>query len=272
MNVRKSLYSTRMSRMSRMSRSPRSSSVSASAHINWTSESTLMASKMFLDNDDSERSDGTRHAAAKKVSANKMHFYNYKTTKFFTGSKYNGSWNQFGFNGFGTYTFPNGVEYDGQFSNGAFHGNGTLTYPNGTVITGHWKHGMSSDLQLQFADGLVFHEHSWSYCTPGKDRRFAKDEYRDLLPVGASIRLPQRVNFKIPAGCYNVFDGYYNPRTKCVYSLTEPERILRIPTSAEEKWIMENCPTAWEEMSAISVNGIHNCCHNIDYTKAAEEF
>lgn len=52
----------------------------------------------------------------------------------------------------------------------------------------------------------------------------------------------------IPSGCYDTGEGFYNPKTKCLYSKTEPNTIIRIPTSKEEQWILEYCPKAWTKL------------------------
>lgn len=102
---------------------------------------------------------------------NTLHFYDIEPTRLCTGSTYDGGWNQFGMNGRGRYTFPNGVVYDGYISQGNFNGIGRLTYPNGNTIRGVWKKGVGTGFEFCFADGLVFSENNWKYCTPDWDRR-----------------------------------------------------------------------------------------------------
>lgn len=189
-------------------------------------------------------------------------------TKLFTGSTYRGSWNQFGFNGLGTYRFPNGVEYDGYLNNGHFHGIGTLMYPNGTVITGEWRRGISTHKSLQFQDGLAFNEKNWSYC--GKlDKRFSTTEFRDMAPVGKHKLMPKHMDYPIPPGYYNTGEGFYDPRTKCLYSFKDPTQIVRIPTSSEEKWILANCPTGWNELSTTDDKQL---LENTNYKAKDEDF
>lgn len=93
------------------------------------------------------------------------------STKFCTGSSYQGTWNQFGISGTGIYRFPNGVNYEGEFKDGHFHGRGTLFYPNGNVIHGHWHKGENVFMDFKFPDGLSYNESNWKYCTK-KDKRF----------------------------------------------------------------------------------------------------
>lgn len=66
--------------------------------------------------------------------------------------------------------------------------------------------------------------------------------------IGKHIVMPAHMNTQtIPPDCYNTGEGFYNPKTKCLYSLSDPTVIIRIPTSTEEKWIVEHCPMAVEE-------------------------
>lgn len=183
-----------------------------------------------------------------------------KEEKLFPGCTYHGTWNRLGFNGTGSYKFADGTVYDGQFKDGHFHGSGTLSMPNDITLKGNWTHGVSTSLDLQFPDGLAYRRENWGYCT-GPDKRFINDEVKHLAPIGEHQRLPRRMDHPIPAGCYNTGDGFYNPKTKCLYSYTDPERIVRIPTAREEKWIIKNCPTAWDEMSTSTDN--HLC--KVDY-------
>lgn len=190
-----------------------------------------------------------------------------KEMKLFPGCTYHGGWNRIGFNGIGSYRFADGTVYDGQFSDGHFHGTGTLSMPNDTVVKGQWNRGVSTELLLQFPDGLAYREQDWAYCN-GRDKRFAMDDFQHLPPIGEHRRMPCRMDYPIPAGCYNTGDGFYNPKTKCLYSYSDPERIVRIPSSREEKWILKHCPTAWEEMSTSDVN--HLC--KVEYQRKDDEF
>lgn len=60
--------------------------------------------------------------------------------------------------------------------------------------------------------------------------------------LAASIRTRS-----IPKGCYDTGEGFYSPQTKCLYDPLDLNRVLRIPTSVEEKWIIEHCRKAWRE-------------------------
>lgn len=243
-------------------RTPRRSSATAAS----SNGGSALPSQMLFERDRERHSSGR---SGDGDAPDTMWHMRRSATKLFTGSTYNGTWNQFGFNGIGTYRFPDGVEYDGQLHNGQFHGNGTLTYANGTMISGHWRHGLSTHLSLQFADGLMFRERDWNYCV-GRDKRFATDEMHVLAPIGDHRRQPRRMDRDtIPPGCYNTGEGFYNPHTKCLYSHADPAQILRIPTDAEERWIVANCPTAWDVMSdGRDADGLEDT----DYGRPDEEF
>lgn len=67
------------------------------------------------------------------------------------------------------------------------------------------------------------------------------NEYKTLKPIGDHFIAPPKYNRPIPDGCYDTIEGFYNPKTKCLYDPKDLSKILRIPTSTEEKWIIENC-------------------------------
>nr|CAD7397399.1 unnamed protein product [Timema poppensis] len=139
-----------------------------------------------------------------------------------------------------------GVVYEGALKDGKFHGKGTLNYPSGCCISGVWDNGVLQSTSFHFSDGLSFRNvESWKYCKM-PDRRFYKEHLLGLRPAGLSHLTQDTPTRPIPEGCYDVGDGFYDPRTKCV---TDPEdgRITRVPTAAEEEWIMANCRKAWDQ-------------------------
>ncbi|KAK9747347.1 hypothetical protein QE152_g5370 [Popillia japonica] len=190
---------------------------------------------------------------------------------FCTGSVYTGYWNGIGMAGFGTYIFPHKVEYEGMLDNSQFHGDGTLIYPMRQKIEGRWDKGKLVSWKYRFIDGLEY-EVPWGYCV-FPDRRFYLSIQEGLRPAGRELRtndyvprpIPEgcydtgdgfydpklRTNDyvprPIPEGCYDTGDGFYDPKIKCVVSARDLKKVLRIPTAAEEKWIMHNCRKAWDE-------------------------
>lgn len=71
------------------------------------------------------------------------------------------------------------------------------------------------------------------------------DEKVALNGVGKHKTIPSRMDHgPIPPDCYHTGSEYYNPNTKCLYDVNDPSVIVRIPTLAEEAWIVNNCPRA----------------------------
>nr|CAD7588739.1 unnamed protein product [Timema genevievae] len=138
------------------------------------------------------------------------------------------------------------VVYEGALRDGKFHGKGTLNYPSGCCISGVWDNGVLQSMSFHFSDGLGFKNvESWKYCKM-PDRRFYKEHILGLRPAGLSHLTQDTPTRPIPKGCYDVGDGFYDPRTKCV---TDPKdgRVIRVPTTAEEDWILANCRKACDQ-------------------------
>lgn len=164
---------------------------------------------------------------------------------FCTGSQYTGQWDGIGMSGFGTFVFPHNVEYEGHMKDGMFHGDGTLIYPMGQKMDGQWRNGRLVSMKYRFPDGLDYEE-PWRYCQY-PDRRFYTSTNEGLRPAGKELRTNNDPPRTIPTGCYDVGDGFYDPQTKCVVSPLNHKKIIRIPTAAEELWIITNCRKAWDE-------------------------
>ncbi|KAL1497734.1 hypothetical protein ABEB36_008641 [Hypothenemus hampei] len=201
---------------------------------------------------------------------------------FCTGSKYLGQWNKLGMAGKGIYKFPHGVIYDGYFNKkGEFHGAGILVYPNGQKIEGIWRNGrLGEDINFVTNVGNSMNK---NYCMM-PDRRFQIEIDNNLNPSGHEYltnELPPPRN--IPYGCYDLVEGFYNPKLKTVYSypkrkeskstmaeshsdLPSSDTLMQsvsvigklaaeleenqtswIPSAAQEAWIVNNCRRAWDE-------------------------
>lgn len=82
--------------------------------------------------------------------------------------------------------------------------------------------------------------------------------------IGRHNRMPAHMNTQpIPPDCYNTGEGFYNPKTKCLYSLHDPTEVIRIPTTSEEKWIVAHCPKAVDEF----VGPRKDLLETIDYSE-----
>ncbi|XP_063230447.1 uncharacterized protein LOC134535308 [Bacillus rossius redtenbacheri] len=166
---------------------------------------------------------------------------------FVTDSTYRGTWNDVGMSGQGKYVMPHGVVYEGGMLDGMFHGPGVLTYPSGARVKGSWNKGVAEKMSFVFADGLEVDDlNSWTYCKM-PDRRFSSEHKRGLQPAGRSLLTQESPPKHLPDGCYDVGDGVYDPKTKCVHSPNDHSTILRIPTKQEESWIMQHCRRAVRE-------------------------
>ncbi|CAK1555430.1 unnamed protein product [Leptosia nina] len=171
--------------------------------------------------------------------------------QFPTGSQYEGTWDVLGMSGYGVYTFPNGVIYEGELDDGLFHGHGELRYPSGETLRGQWKKGVLVEKTLVFDDGLEYDDVDWKYCRM-PDRRFTIEINNGLQPAGQSYITPEQPSRDIPPGYYDTGDGFYDPKTKVVYSVHDLTAIIsfikssipyRSPSVREQKWIIENCRT-----------------------------
>ncbi|CAH4037979.1 MORN repeat-containing protein 5-like isoform X1 [Pieris brassicae] len=160
--------------------------------------------------------------------------------QFPTGSQYEGTWDVLGMSGYGVYKFPNGVIYQGEFDDGLFHGEGELKYPSGEIIRGKWKKGALIEKTLIFADGLEYDDIDWSYCRM-PDRRFTIEHKNGLQPAGQSYLTPEQPSREVPQGYYDTGDGFYDPKTRVIYSVHDLTAIIRSPSVREQQWIIDNC-------------------------------
>lgn len=163
----------------------------------------------------------------------------------YTGSSYDGGWENGRMEGKGTYNFPTETRYEGELKDGMFHGKGTLHFPNDSKYEAVWKNGRVVDGKYTFADGLEYSDDDWEYCDV-YDRRFYTEICKGLKPAGRSQltnRVPPR---KIPENHYDCGDGFYNPATRIVvdYNL----RFLRNADDDEHEWIVTTCRKGWDEI------------------------
>ncbi|CAH0587077.1 unnamed protein product [Chrysodeixis includens] len=170
-----------------------------------------------------------------------------RSVKYFpTGSQYTGTWDVLGMSGHGEYVFPNGVEYGGDFEEGMFHGVGELRYKSGAVIRGKFEKGVLIGRTLLFTDNLEYSESDWKYCVL-PDRRFAVEYDLGLRAAGKAFQTANQPTKTIPHGYYDVGDGFYSPKAKCVFKYHDLTAIIRCPSDREHRWIIENCRGSFEE-------------------------
>ena len=147
------------------------------------------------------------------------------------------------FEGVGEYESPQG-RFVGGFHDGHFHGPGTMHVSGGKFV-GTWQNGKIDTGEFFFNDGLMHRKSGykfWEYCSM-YDPRF----YTEVVEIGLEKDQPLKyqtihgtVANKIPQGCYDTVDGYYDPKqiSVCKYDTNLP---FRMPNKEEKEWIIKNC-------------------------------
>ncbi|XP_072487934.1 MORN repeat-containing protein 5 isoform X2 [Notamacropus eugenii] len=113
------------------------------------------------------------------------------------------------------YVLPTETKYQGEMKDGMFHGKGTLYFPNGSQYDATWDKGRIVKGKYTFADGLKYKEKKWHYCD-GYDRRFYTEICEGLKPAGISQLTNIDPPRKIPEGCYDCGDGFYDPEARVI--------------------------------------------------------
>lgn len=131
--------------------------------------------------------------------------------------------------------------YIGDFENGYFHGSGKLMLEGGKY-EGIWHKGQLSKGGWIYDDGLVGRElrKDWIYCT-AEDPRFYS-EITAGFELGAPLihKTSHKLAPVLPPNCYEVIDGYFDPKRLAVFSHTTNEQI-RMPDKDEKEWIVKYC-------------------------------
>jgi len=131
--------------------------------------------------------------------------------------------------------------YEGHFQNGLFHGQGKLILSGGKY-EGIWHKGNLAEGGFIYDDGLVGRElrKEWIYCT-AEDPRFYS-EISSGFELGSKLlhKTPHKLAPILPPNCYEVIDGYFDPKRLAVFSHTSNEQI-RMPDKDEKEWIMKYC-------------------------------
>ncbi|XP_006150542.1 MORN repeat-containing protein 5 isoform X1 [Tupaia chinensis] len=133
----------------------------------------------------------------------------------YTGSKFIGKYVDGRMEGKAEYILPTETRYVGEMKDGMFHGEGTLYFPSGSRFDATWEKGLVIKGRYTFADGLQYDAENWHYCD-SYDRRFYTEICYGLKPSGISQLTNMDPPRKIPKGCYDCGDGFYNPITRIV--------------------------------------------------------
>uniref|UniRef100_A0A5F8GR49 MORN repeat-containing protein 5 n=1 Tax=Monodelphis domestica TaxID=13616 RepID=A0A5F8GR49_MONDO len=133
----------------------------------------------------------------------------------YTGSQYCGEYVNGRMEGEAIYILPTDTKYKGLMKDGMFHGKGTLYFPSGSKYEATWEKGRIIKGHYTFADGLKYDEEQWHYCD-GYDRRFYTEICEGLKPAGISQLTNLDPPRRIPEGCYDCGDGFYDPETRVV--------------------------------------------------------
>ncbi|XP_004423452.1 PREDICTED: MORN repeat-containing protein 5 [Ceratotherium simum simum] len=163
----------------------------------------------------------------------------------YTGSQYIGEYIDGRMEGEAEYILPTETRYVGEMKDGMFHGQGTLYFPNGSRYDAVWEKGLVVKGRYTFADGLQYDGENWHYCD-GYDRRFYTEICYGLKPAGISQLTNMDPPRKIPKGCYDCGDGFYNPVTRIVKDYQN--RFLRNADDDEHEWIIRKCRKGWDEI------------------------
>ncbi|XP_060269787.1 MORN repeat-containing protein 5 isoform X2 [Ovis aries] len=160
----------------------------------------------------------------------------------YTGSQYIGEFVDGRMEGDAEYILPTETKYVGEMKDGMFHGQGTLYFPNGSRFDAVWEKGLVVKGTYTFSDGLQYNTENWHYCD-SYDRRFYTEICYGLKPAGISQLTNMDPPRKIPPGCYDCGDGFYNPNTRIVKDYKY--RFLRNagPTAAAAAKSLQLCPT-----------------------------
>ncbi|XP_032979436.1 MORN repeat-containing protein 5 isoform X1 [Rhinolophus ferrumequinum] len=192
----------------------------------------------------------------------------------YTGSKYIGEYVHGRMEGNDVeYILPTETRYVGEMKDGMFHGQGTLYFPSGSRYEAIWEKGLvvkkaASSLMYvhpwqrtdflrhprvllgfqgtyTFSDGLQYEGKNWHYCDT-YDRRFYTEMCHGLKPTGIAQLTNDDPPRKIPEGCYDCGDGFYNPTTRIVKDYKN--RFLRNADDDEHEWIIRTCRKGWDEI------------------------
>ncbi|XP_010601265.1 MORN repeat-containing protein 5 isoform X2 [Fukomys damarensis] len=156
----------------------------------------------------------------------------------YTGSKFIGEYVDRRMEGNAEYILPTETRYVGEMKDGMFHGKGTLYFPSGSRYDADWEKGLAVKGTYTFADGLQYDVEHWHYCD-SYDRRFYTEICYGLRPSVICQLTNMDPPRKIPKGCYDCGDGFYNPVTRIIRDYKS--HFLRNADDDEHAWIIRTC-------------------------------
>ncbi|XP_036352627.1 MORN repeat-containing protein 5 [Ochotona princeps] len=168
----------------------------------------------------------------------------------YIGSKYIGEYVDGRMEGKGKYILPTATRYVGEMKDGMFHGQGTLYFPGGSRYDAIWEKGLAVEGTYTFEDGLKYESKHWHYCDR-YDRRFYTEICHGFRPAVICQLTNLDPPRKIPKGCYDCGDGFYNPITRVVKDYKN--RFLRNADDDEHEWIIRTCRKGWDQIVGRSL-------------------
>ncbi|XP_040818735.1 MORN repeat-containing protein 5 [Ochotona curzoniae] len=168
----------------------------------------------------------------------------------YIGSKYIGEYVDGRMEGKGKYILPTATKYVGEMKDGMFHGQGTLYFPGGSRYDAIWEKGLAVEGTYTFEDGLKYESKHWHYCDR-YDRRFYTEICHGFRPAVICQLTNLDPPRKIPKGCYDCGDGFYNPITRVVKDYKN--RFLRNADDDEHEWIIRTCRKGWDQIVGHSL-------------------
>ena len=149
----------------------------------------------------------------------------------------------------GSFVFPSGSIYTGQFVDGIFSGSGTLRFSQGGTFTGNWTNGKLNTGGYAFKDKLEYKEEEWEYLE--KDKRFWSEMQNNVpIEIADQSGMGMIVSQKIPAGCFDLLDGYFDPKQQQIFKYDG--EYARTPSQDEVQFIELHAPLNDTEANLIN--------------------
>lgn len=99
---------------------------------------------------------------------------------------------------------------------GQFHGKGTIYFTDGGKLDAIWNLGKATEEVYTFADGLVYSETNWDYCTE-EDGRFYQERIRGFQDGVPQLSNNATESPRIPINSTDLGYGYYDEGDKMLH-------------------------------------------------------